>query len=53
MQIAKMLDFKSTKTQVACRYANDHHKAWQILCILCYGTCDELLVPYVKAIFQC
>ena len=32
--------------------ANNHHKSWQILSILFYGTTDELLVPYIRQCLQ-
>ena len=47
-ELAKMLGFNSIKAQVACRNATNHHKSWQMLTVLFYGTTDELLVPYVR-----
>ncbi|XP_062568018.1 uncharacterized protein LOC134230270 [Saccostrea cucullata] len=46
--LAKMLGYRSPKALQACMDANDHHKAFQFLEILLFGTGDELLLPYVR-----
>ncbi|XP_069134290.1 uncharacterized protein [Argopecten irradians] len=46
--LAKMLGFRTPKALNACKQANDHHKAWQMIEILLYGLGDELLLPYVR-----
>ena len=46
--VADLLNFKSPKAKEACRKAYDHHKAWQMLTILFFGTCDELLTTYIR-----
>ena len=47
--LAKLLGFKSVKALTSCQKCSDHHKAWQIIQILLFGTMDELLLPYVKS----
>ena len=47
-EVPKSLGCKSIKAQVSCKNTNDHHKSWQIPTVLLYGTCDTLLVPYVR-----
>ena len=47
-ELAKLLHYNTIRAQVACKNANDHHKAWQMLEIFLYGTADELLVPFVR-----
>jgi hypothetical protein len=37
-ELAKMLGYRSTKALYACQEANDHHKAFQFVEILLFGT---------------
>ncbi|XP_062613499.1 uncharacterized protein LOC134275243 [Saccostrea cucullata] len=46
--LAKMLGYRTAKALSACHDASDHHKAFQFVEILLYGTGDELLIPYVR-----
>ena len=46
--LAKMLGFKSPPALESCHKCSDHHKSWQILMILLFGTSDELILPYVR-----
>ena len=48
IDVAKLLNFSSPKALEACQKAFDHHKSWQILIILFFGTVDELLLPFVR-----
>jgi hypothetical protein len=48
VDLGKMLGFRSIKALTACQRAYDHHKAWQMMQIVLFGTASELLVPYVQ-----
>ena len=47
-ELAKLLNYSSDKALKCCKNAYNHHKSFQILTILFFGTCDELIVPYVR-----
>ena len=47
-ELANILGFQSTRAQEYAKKAHDHHKSWQILETFLEGTCDELLLPYVR-----
>ena len=47
-RLAGVLNYKSDKALKCCKNAYNHHKSWQILVIAFFGTCDELIVPYVR-----
>ena len=46
--MAKLLGYKSVRALASCNMCSDHHKAFQMIRILLFGTMDEILLPYVK-----
>jgi hypothetical protein len=46
--MAKLMGFRTDRTLAYCQKASNHHKAWQMVLILLFGTADELLLPYVR-----
>ena len=47
-RLEKLLGFKSIRALTSCQNCSDHHKAWQIIQIMFFGTVDELLIPYIE-----
>ncbi|KAJ8027943.1 hypothetical protein HOLleu_30043 [Holothuria leucospilota] len=46
--LAFAMGFCSEAAQQYAKKGSDHHKSGELLCILCHGTIEELLVPYVR-----
>ncbi|KAK3103442.1 hypothetical protein FSP39_019273 [Pinctada imbricata] len=49
VDLAKILNYKSKRAIATCKNAYNHHKSWQILCITFFGTCDEIILQYVRS----
>ncbi|XP_063971571.1 uncharacterized protein LOC135159708 [Lytechinus pictus] len=46
--LAKTMGFCSDNAQKYAKAGSDHHKSWEILQIMYYGSLQELVLPYVR-----
>ncbi|KAJ8022554.1 hypothetical protein HOLleu_37485 [Holothuria leucospilota] len=47
--LAYCMGFCTENAQKYAKKASDHHKSWELLCILYEGSVEELLLPYVRS----
>ncbi|KAJ8017459.1 hypothetical protein HOLleu_45119 [Holothuria leucospilota] len=50
--LAFAMGFRTENAQRYAKNGSDHHKSWELLCILYEGTLDELLYPYVTSCLE-
>ena len=46
--LADLLGFRTIRAKESCKNCSDHHKSFQIVQILLFGTMDEIIVPYAR-----
>ena len=50
-ELSNLMGFKSEAAQLVAKKCTDNHKAWQMILIFFFGSLNELIIDYLRAIF--